>query len=65
MLGDALAGDAAIVTRHQMSLQNLDIAVQTLTALVAALGDDGAADAVNSLRLEELRISCAQALQAR
>lgn len=36
-LGEALAGDSATVGRHHVKLQNLDVAIQTLTALAKAL----------------------------
>ena len=64
MLGDALAGDPAIVTAHGVTLQNLDIALQTLTALAATVEGGDPGDAARSLlRLEELRLSCGQALE--
>lgn len=62
MLGDALAGDPWAVTRHGITLQNLDIAVQTLTVLAATIRTGAPADAKSRARLDELRASCAQAL---
>lgn len=60
MLGDALAGDPAVVSAHGITLQNLDIALQTLTVLAAIVRsvDPGG----NARRLGELRVSTAQAL---
>ncbi|HUE80444.1 MAG TPA: PilZ domain-containing protein [Sphingomicrobium sp.] len=69
MLGDAFAGDLEIVTRHGVMLQNLDIALQTITALAASVCtadfrcDSG--DSVSRVRLEDLRVSCDQALGAK
>lgn len=65
MLGDALAGDPAMITRHGIPLQNLAIAVQTLTVLADSANADAPAQAGSIARLAELRASCAQALQAR
>lgn len=36
-LGDALAADSELVTRHGSSLQNLDLAMQAITAVEAAV----------------------------
>ena len=65
MLGDALASDPAIVAAHGITLQNLDIALQTLTALAATVYGDGPERAAGVRRLDELRISGAQALCAK
>ena len=62
MLGDELASDPAIVTGHGVLLQNLDIALQTLTVLAETVGGGDDSDAVNLVRLNDLRISCDQAL---
>lgn len=62
MLGDALASDPAIVAAHGITLQNLDIAMQTLTALAAIVEAGEPERAASMLRLDELRISGAQAL---
>lgn len=62
-LGDALASDPAIVTRHGTALQNLDIAIQTLTALAEAARGEAPRDGESLARLTELRTSCAQALR--
>jgi hypothetical protein len=64
ILGDALAGDPEIITRHGTTLQNLDIAIQTLTALAETMQSGAPAAAASIARLDELRTSCAQALQA-
>jgi hypothetical protein len=63
-LGDTLANDPAIVTGHGAQLQNLDIAVQTLVALAEAVRANPPPEAASVARLDELRASCAQALQA-
>ncbi len=64
-LGDDLASDPAIVTGHGVMLQNLDIALQTLTVLAETVGSgEDPGDAVNRVRLDDLRISCDQALGA-
>lgn len=63
-LGDALANDPAIVTQHGTTLQNLDIAMQTLIALAESMQANPLAGAASVARLDELRTSCAQALQA-
>ncbi|MEO8547723.1 MAG: PilZ domain-containing protein [Sphingomicrobium sp.] len=63
-LGDALANDPALVTRHGTQLQNLDIAIQTLTALAEAVGRDPPHGPATMARLAELRTSCAEALHA-
>ena len=59
MLGDSLAGDPAVIAAHGVALQNLDIALQTLTVLAATVRSD---DPRNARRLGELRASTAQAL---
>ena len=63
-LGDALASDPALIAKHGIALQNLDIAMQTLNALAGSMRNDFAADEASLTRLDELRTSCAQALQA-
>lgn len=63
MLGDELASDPTVVAKHGIHLQNLDIALQTLTAIAGAIRSKGPADAANIARLDELRVSCAEALQ--
>lgn len=63
ILGDALAGDPEIVTRHGTTLQNLDIAIQTLTTLVATMRTGDPENATSIARLAELRISCAEAFK--
>lgn len=61
-LSDALASDPAIVVKHGIALQNLDIALQTLTAMAGAMRSGGPDYAASLARLAELRISCAEAL---
>jgi hypothetical protein len=62
-LGDALANDPAIIAQHGTALQNLDIAMQTLTALAETTQKDSAAESASIARLDELRASCAEALR--
>ena len=62
-LSDALASDPAVVLKHGIPLQNLDIALQTLTALSGAMWSGGPHHAASVARLAELRVSCAEALQ--
>jgi hypothetical protein len=61
-LGDALASDAALVAQHGVELQNLDIALQTLTALAETV-QPGATPGAGRARLGELRRSCLEALR--
>lgn len=61
-LGDALAGDPGVVTQHGIALQNLDIAMQTLTVLAETLRAGAQAGGVSIARLDELRTSCSEAL---
>ena len=63
-LGDALASDPAVIAQHGIALQSLDIAIQTLTALAEAMQAGGPTDTAKVARLDELRMSCAEALQA-
>ena len=63
-LGDALASDPALVEKHGIALQNLDIAMQTLNALAETMKADASADAASIARLNELRTSCAEAILA-
>jgi hypothetical protein len=65
ILGDALAGDQTIVTKHGIPLQNLDIALQTLVTLADMIAPEGAERGKNLERLAELRISCAEALRSK
>ena len=64
ILSGALASDPAVVVTHGLQLQNLDIALQTLTALAGTMRVDDPEYAANIARLAELRVSCAEALQA-
>jgi hypothetical protein len=61
-LGDALANDAALVAKHGVELQNLDIALQTLTTLAETV-QPGATPGAGRARLGELRRSCLEALR--
>ena len=63
MIGDALAGDPAAVTRHGITLQGLDIAMQTLAALAETMQADDPEHEIGMVRLAELRIACAAALR--
>lgn len=65
ILGDALAGDQTIITKHGIPLQNLDIALQTLVTLADMVAPEGAERGENLERLAELRISCAEALRSK
>lgn len=61
-LGDDLANDMDTLRRHIEKLQNLDIALQTIGVVADAL--TGRADEAMTLaRMENLRASCAAALQ--
>ena len=62
-LGDALANDPAIIAQHGIALQNLDIVIQTLTALAATMEVGTVGDVAKIVRLNELRSSCAEALR--
>ncbi|QNM82012.1 hypothetical protein H8M03_08190 [Sphingomonas sabuli] len=62
-LGGDLAGDPAVLTGHSAKLQNLDIAIQSISAVAAALSA-AQIDAHAAARLENLRSSCASALAA-
>ena len=59
-LGEALAGDADVVGRHGGVLQNLDIAMQVIAAVNAALSDECDADGAH---LSGLRRSADQAIR--
>ncbi|MEO5612323.1 MAG: PilZ domain-containing protein [Sphingomicrobium sp.] len=63
-LGDALASDPAVIAQHGIALQNLDIAIQTLTVLAEMLPTGSPADSARRVRLTELRASCAEALRS-
>jgi hypothetical protein len=62
-LGDTLASDPAIVAQHGMALQNLDIAIQTLAVLAEAMEAGAPGAAAIRVRLNELRMSCLEALR--
>lgn len=61
-LEDNLAASNETLERHAMKLQNMDIAMQMLRAVSAELtpGNDNGAEGI--ARLQDLRISCSQAL---
>ncbi|MEO7541516.1 MAG: PilZ domain-containing protein [Sphingomicrobium sp.] len=59
-LGDALTDDPAVIARHGVALQNLDIAMQILAALGETM--DAGRGGAGVARLEDLRKSCQQAL---
>lgn len=62
ILGDGLTNDEGIVERIGNKLQDLDIALQTITAVANTLA--GQSDATESTaRLQNLRASCAEALK--
>lgn len=63
ILSDALASDPAVVVKHGILVQNLDIALQTLSALAGTLRSDDPEYDANIARLAELRIICAEVLQ--
>ena len=65
ILGNALASDPAVVVKHGIHLQNLDIALQTLTALAGSMQTDDPEYIVNVARLAELRITCLEALRTK
>ena len=61
-LGDALTGDPDLVSRYGTELQNLDIAVQVIATLQAALSGDGELRDGGG-KLANLRRSADQVLQ--
>lgn len=61
-LGDDLASEPATLMRHATKLQNLDIAMQMLTAICNEIGASDQGDGTRMARLEDLRTSCGQAL---
>ena len=60
-LEDELASSEETLARHGMKLQHLDIAMQMLRAVAKELAPAGSGGATGA-RLEDLRVSCAQAL---
>lgn len=54
-IGERLAGEVLIVGRHALSLQELDLSSQTLTALAMVIEADRPDDAVRTINLTELR----------
>ena len=63
-LGDHLAGDAHVVSTHGPALQNLDIAMQVVSAVEAILNGQGDL-ATDATKIMSLRKSADQALAAR
>lgn len=63
-LGEVLAGDIEVVTRHGTSLQNLDIAMQTIIAVEAIIAGHNDPDS-DATKLSGLRRSAEQALKMR
>jgi len=61
-LGEALAGDPEIVTRHGTALQKLDIAMQVLSAVEAIVTGESDPE-IDATKLSGLRRSADQALQ--
>ena len=63
-LGEVLAGDTEVVSRHGTSLQNLDIAMQTIIAVEAIIAGHNDPDS-DAAKLSGLRRSAEQALKMR
>ena len=63
-LGEALAGDEELVTRHTTALQNLDIAMQVIAAIGAIVTGESDPE-IDATKLSGLRRSADQALRAR
>ena len=63
--GDALTSDPTIVMKHGIQLQNLDIAIQTLSVLAETIESDGAESVAILDRLAELRTCCAEVLRSK
>lgn len=61
-LGEELAADTDVVTRHGPALQNVDIAMQMIAAIEAIMEDQGNVEP-NNAKLVGLRRSADQALQ--
>lgn len=62
-LGRTLAGDTGIVARHGVALQNLDIAMQVISAVEAIVTGQSDPE-IDATKLSGLRRSASQALQA-
>lgn len=62
-LANELAQDPDVLARHGRTLQNLDIAMQTLGAISALLNSGEGSDLDKSAKLDGLRKSAAQALK--
>lgn len=63
-LGEALAGDVAVVTSHGTALQNLDIAMQMIAAVESIIAGHNDPDS-DAAKLSGLRRSADQALKQR
>lgn len=61
-LGEALAGDEEVITRHCTALQNLDIAMQVIAA-VGAIATGDSDPEIDAIKLAGLRRSADQALR--
>jgi hypothetical protein len=61
-LGDDLAEEPETLMRHEIKLQNLDIAMQMLAAICSELSADDRGDGSRMARIEDLRTSCDKAL---
>jgi hypothetical protein len=62
-LGGVLAGDTDVVARHGVALQNLDIAMQVISAVEAIVTGQSDPE-IDATKLSGLRRSASQALQA-
>ncbi|HUE79632.1 MAG TPA: PilZ domain-containing protein [Sphingomicrobium sp.] len=62
-LANALGSDCAVVRKHGNNLQNIDIAYQSIAALADAVEAELLATPEISSRLEDLRLSCEEALR--
>lgn len=63
-LGEALAADAELVTRHATALQNLDIAMQVIAAVGAVVTGESDPE-IDATKLSGLRRSADQALRVK
>ena len=63
-IGDRLADDEDVISRHQTHVQQLDIAIQSLKAIADSVSAQGLAGATSGDRVNHLRKSAAEALNA-
>lgn len=63
-LAEELSGDGDIIERHGGTLQNIDVAVQTIAVVADALAS-GMSESAVAPRLDSLTASCAAALEKR